>query len=155
MPESDNRNVLHIGSAPRAGHPEITLAVADTVRARIRNAGGTLTVWTVLREDVYETKFGDGFYLHVRGIALNSSDAQILADLASDSQWVKWHVKSYRLGLKDGFPILLQSWPKEEEFTLDQFVAILAEIGPSATASKLHTGTGLRKDGPFIALPEK
>jgi hypothetical protein len=33
------------------------------------------------------------------------------------------------------------------------FVAILCEIPPGGTASKLHTGSGLRKDGPLLALP--
>jgi hypothetical protein len=44
--------------------------------------GAGLTVWAVLNEDVYETQFGDGFYLRAHGLALNSADAQKLADLA-------------------------------------------------------------------------
>jgi hypothetical protein len=30
---------------------------------------------------------------------------------------------------------------------------LLCEIPPGGTASKLHTGSGLRKDGPLLALP--
>jgi len=30
---------------------------------------------------------------------------------------------------------------------------LLCEIPPDGTASKLHTGSGLRKDGPLLALP--
>ena len=46
--------------------------MADAVAARIKAAGGDLTVWAVLREDVHETRYGDGFYLHLRGAALNA-----------------------------------------------------------------------------------
>lgn len=155
MPDQDQRNVLHVGAPARPGNPEITPAMADAVAARIAAAVGALTVWAVLREDVYETRFGDGFYLHLRGAALNETDARALAALAGEAEWVKWHIKPYRLGLKDGVPVLLKSWPKEEEFTLDEFVAVLAEIAPGGSASKLHTGTGRREDGPFVELPEK
>ena len=40
--------------------------------------GGPFTVWAVLHEDVYETKHGDGFFLHIHGLALNSEDAHRL-----------------------------------------------------------------------------
>jgi hypothetical protein len=39
-----------------------------------------------------------------------------------------------------------------EGFTVNDVVLIVSEIPPGATASKLHTGTGHRKDGPFISL---
>ena len=154
MPISDERNVLHIGPPQRPGDPEITPAMADSVSARVREAGGVLTVWAILHEDLYETSYGDGFYLHVRGIAFNSVDAQRLIDFAGNSEWSRWHIKGYRLGLENGLPAFLRPWPKEEEFTIRDFVAILAEIPPGAIASKLHTGTGERKDGPFITIPE-
>jgi hypothetical protein len=153
MSTHDERNMLHVGAPRRPGDPEITPAIAEVVRARIQEAGGKLVVWAVLHEDVYETRFGDGFYLHVRGIALNSKDAHALAELAGDSEWVKWHVKGYQLGLENSLPALMRPWPKEEEFTLDEFVAILAEIPPEGTASKLHIGSGWRKDGPLLTLP--
>ncbi|MBI1182523.1 MAG: hypothetical protein GC201_18430 [Alphaproteobacteria bacterium] len=153
MPDLDQRNILHVGAPMRPGDPEITSAMADAVSARITVAGGSLPVWAVLHEDVYETRLGDGFYLHLRGAALNEADAQALAALAGDAEWVKWHVRAYRLGLKNGVPVLLKSWPKEEEFTLDEFVTVLAEIPPGGVASKLHTGTGRREDGPFVELP--
>jgi hypothetical protein len=50
-----------------------------SVRQRINEAGGVLTVWAVPNEDVYEKQFGDGFYIHARDLALNSTDAQSLA----------------------------------------------------------------------------
>lgn len=59
-----------------SGETGITPAMVESVRQRINDAGGTLTVWAVLHEDVYESKFGDGTYLHVHGLALNSADPQ-------------------------------------------------------------------------------
>lgn len=154
MPLPDKRNVLHFGP-DRSGNAEITTEMVETVRQRIKDAGGVLTVWAVLHEDVYETRFGDGRYLHLHGIALNSADAQRLADLAGNSEWVKWHVRSYRVGLVDGQPSFLALSHEEEEFNINRLVEILCEIPPGGTASKLLTGTGLRKDGPFISLTEK
>lgn len=155
MSTKDERNVLHIGPPARPGEPEITSLMADAVRQRIADAGGDLTVWAVLREDLYETRLGDGFYLHVKGIALNGDDAHQLAALAGDSEWTKWHVKSYRLGLNNDLPAFLAARSVSDEFRIGDFVAILSEIPPGGAASKLHTGTGRREDGPFIALPEK
>jgi hypothetical protein len=155
MSADDERNILQIGPPARAGATEITPAMAEALRQRITNAGGTLTVWAVLREDVYETRLGDGFYLHVKAIALMGADARQLAAVGGDAEWVKWHVKSYRLGLKDNMPAFLAARPESDEFRIGDFVAIIAEIPPGGSASKLHTGTGRRVDGPFISLPEK
>jgi hypothetical protein len=153
VPQSDKRNVLHVGPPRRPGETGITHAMVESVMTLIKGAGGTLTIWGVLHEDVYESKFGDGFYLHLHGAALNGADAQRLADLAGISEWVKWHVRSYRLGLDNGQPSFLALWRPEEEFTINKLVAILAEIPPGSTASKLLTGTGHRKDGPLLSLP--
>jgi hypothetical protein len=87
MPVYDPRNILHIGPPQRAGDTEMTPAMADTVRQRIQDAGGKLLVWAVLHEDRYETLYGHGFYIHVRGIALNSKDAHAVAELAGESEW--------------------------------------------------------------------
>jgi hypothetical protein len=154
MPGPDKRNILHIGPPEHPGGIAVTPAMVESVRQRIKDAQGALTVWAVLHEDVYESKFGDGTYLHVHGLALNSADAQKLAALGGgDSEWVKWHVRSYRLGLKDNMPEFTALWRPEEEFTIGQFVAILSEMPSGGTASKLLTGTGHRKDGPFVSLP--
>jgi len=153
MASDDKRNILRIGPPAHPGEAEITPAMIEAVLKRIKDAGGILTVWAVLHEDVYETDFGDGFYLHVRGIALNSADAHRLADLAGgDSKFSKWHVRSYRLGLENDLPSFLALWRPEEEFTINQFVAILSEIPPGGTASKLLTGSGRRKDGPLLSI---
>jgi hypothetical protein len=154
MPLPDDRNILKLGPPQHPGQVEITAAMVESVRERIKEAGGVLTVWAVLNEDVYETQLGDGFYLHVHGLALNSADAQKLAALGGgDSEWVKWHVRSYRLGLKDNAPVFTALRRPEEEFRIGDFVVLLCEIPPGGTASKLLTGTGHRKDGPLLSLP--
>ena len=155
MPVYDERNILHIGPPQREGDTEITPAMADTVRQCIMDAGGKLLVWAVLHEDRYETLYGDGFYIHVRGIALNAKDAHVLADLAGESEWVRWHIKGYELGLENGQPAFLKSWSEEEEFRIGDFVEILSTMAPGQTASKLCTGTRWWRDGPFIELPAK
>ncbi len=155
MPVNDERNILKIGPDKRANYDEITPAMVDAVRQRIADAGGALVAWAVLHEDTYETKYGDGYYRHVKGIALNSIDAQRLGDMAGNSEHAQWTVKGYRLVLENGMPAFARPWTEAEEFTIGDFVAILAEIPQGATASRLHTGTGRRKDGPFIELPAK
>ncbi len=66
---------------------------------------------------------------------------------------MKWHVRSYRIGLENDLPVFTGLGRAEEEFTIGDFVALLCEIPPGGTASKLLTGTGLRKDGPLLSLP--
>ena len=154
MPSDDKRNMLRIGPPEHSGETEITPAMIESVLKIINDAGGILTVWAVLHEDVYESRYGDGTYLHLHGIALNSADTHRLAALAGGySEWVKWHVRSYRIGLKDNAPVFTALWRPEEEFRIGDLVAILCEIPPGGTASKLLTGTGLRKDGPLLSLP--
>jgi len=154
MQSAEDRNILRMGPPDHPGGTEITPAMVESVCQRINDAGGVLTVWAVLHEDVYESRYGDGLYLHVHGLALNSADAHRLAALGGgDSELGKWHVRSYRLGLKDNAPVFTALWRPEEEFRVGDFVAILYEIPPGGTASKLLTGTGLRKDGPLLSLP--
>lgn len=153
MQSAEERNKLHIGPPQHPGGTEITQAMVESVRQRIKDAGGALTVWAVLHEDVYESRYGDGTYLHVHGLALNSADAQRLAALGGgDSDLEKWHVRSYPLGLKDNAPVFTALGRPEEEFRIGDFVALLCEIPPGGTASKLLTGTGQRKDGPLLSL---
>ncbi len=154
MPLPDDRNILKFGPPQYAGQTEITPAIVESVRQRIKEAGGVLTVWAVLHEDVYETRMGDGFYLHAYGLALNSGDAHRLAALGGgDSELVKWHVRSYPLGLENDLPVFTGLARDEEEFRIGDFVVLLCEIPPGGTASKLLTGSGFRKDGPLLALP--
>jgi hypothetical protein len=153
MPLPDDRNILKFGPPQYPSETEITPAMVESARQRIEAAGGILTVWAVLNEDVYETRYGDGFYLHAHGLALNSEDAQKLAALGGgDKELEKWHVRSYRLGLENDLPVFTEEWRPGEEFRIGDFVVMLSEIPPGGTASKLLTGTGFRKDGP-LSLP--
>jgi hypothetical protein len=128
----------------------------DAACRRIAAADGALAVWGVLREDMYETRFGDGFYLHLRGLALNAADAERLAALPGQTELTRWHVRPYELRLRDGAPALAQAWRAEEEFSINDFVAVLAEIPPGAGASMLLVGDGAhgRALGPhMLSLP--
>jgi hypothetical protein len=136
MPLPDDRNILKLGPPEYPGRAEISPAMVESVRQRIKDAYGVLTVWAVLHEDVYETQLGDGFYLHVHGLALNSAGAQTLAALGGgDSEWGKWHVRSYRLGLENDLPVFTALWRPEEEFRIGDFVALLCEIPPGVEAA--------------------
>ena len=154
MPISDERNILRMDAG-------ITPAMVETVRQRIREAGGNLAFWAVLHEDLYDSPAyaddddndGGDYGLSLRGVALNSVDADRLAALGPAHQFSKWIVKGYRLGLKDDLPAITNPFASLEGFTINDVVLILSEIPPGATASQLLTGSGCREDGPLLALP--
>jgi len=161
MSFEDKRNVLRIGPPEHPGETEITPAMVEAVRQRIRDAGGSLTIWAVLHEDLYDSPvYADDeddndpdFGRSVRGIALNSVEADRLAALDAPNPFSRWIVKGYRLGLKDGLPAIMNPFASLEGITINDVVEILSEIPPEATASQLLTGSGSRKDGPLLALP--
>jgi hypothetical protein len=126
--------------------------MVEAARRCIAAAGGELEVWGVLREDLYESKFGDGRYLHLRGVALNPEDAQRLAALGDGGEMTHWSVRPYRLRLDHGLPRLTGAWRDEEEFSINDLVEILSEIPPGGTASNLMTGSGAlgRRPGPHM-----
>lgn len=128
-------------------------AMVEGVRDRLERAGGRLDVRAILQEDGYETVLGDGFYLHVRGVALNEADAKRLADVAPRDGYYRWHIRVYEIGLRDGAPAFLAPLKVEEEFKIGDIIALLAEIAPGATASKLYTGWGHARSGQFVCLP--
>jgi len=125
----------------------------EAARDRIEREGGRLTVWAILQEDDYETMLGDGFFLHVHGIALNEGDAIRLAVLAGRDGYVRWHIRPYEIGIENGAPALLAPTKPEEEFKIGDIVALLAEIAPGVTASKLYIGPERPGSGPFVSLP--
>ena len=45
MPFNEERNILRIGPPEHPGEAEITPAMVESVRQRIKDAGGILTVW--------------------------------------------------------------------------------------------------------------
>lgn len=153
MPLQDERNILRMDAG-------ITPAMVDAVRQLIRDAGGSLTIWAVLHEDLYDSPVyaddddndGGGGGLSLRGIALNSMDAERLAALGTTDRFSKWIIKGYRLGLKDDLPAIMNPFASMEGFTINDVVEILSEIPSGDTASKLFTGSGWRRDGPLLAL---
>ncbi len=149
MTADDPRNALTISPGSGEG---VTQAMLDAACGRIARAGGALAIWAVLREDAYETRYGDGLFLHLAAVALNEADAQRLAALAAPSEWVKWHVRELALGLGGALPTLRSPWRREDEFTLGDLVRILAELAPGDSASRLHTGSGRRDAGPSLSL---
>jgi hypothetical protein len=122
------------------------------LHARVAAAGGTLTVWAVLFEDLYETRFGDGCYRYVRGIALNKEHAYRLAALGGNSELVAWHVRAYRIGLIRDLLCFIDEIPDRDSVTMDEFAEIMDEITPDGVASRLLTGDGWqgRKPGPHM-----
>lgn len=120
--------------------------------ARVDAAGGALAVWGVLYEDLYETRLGDGFYLSLRGVALNEADAHKLVALAPSGELTRWHVRRYLLHLADASLRLGAPPAREEEFTVEDFVALLGEIPESGGASRLLVGSGAdgRAPGPNL-----
>ncbi|MGH6952420.1 MAG: hypothetical protein ACREH4_16270 [Vitreimonas sp.] len=148
----DKRDLLHRD----AGAGGVAAANLEAACRRICTAGGALAVWGVLREDMYETRLGDGFYLHLRGLALNRTDAERLAALPGHMDLTRWHVRPYQLRLRDGAPALAQAWRAEEEFSINDFVEILAEIPPAGSASMLMVGDGAHRRTPglhMLSLP--
>lgn len=127
-------------------------AVMRAAAGRVREAGGALDVWGVLREDVYETTFGDGLYLHLRGMALNEAAAHRLAALGGEGELVRWHVRPYRLSAHRDALHLVTALRPEEEFAVADFAELLGEIPPGAVASELLTGAGEhgRAPGPHM-----
>src|ERR1043165_4606049 len=131
MPTLDERHVLHIGPPQRAGDPEVTQAMVDAVTARIPKEG-VLSVWVVLREDVYDRGDGSEESLSLRGVALKSWDAWALADLPGKDEGVKWYVKAWQLAIEDG--VLAPYRPWIDAISINDIVAMVAEIPPGGRA---------------------
>jgi hypothetical protein len=158
MTTGDDRNTLYLGPPDDWHQVEITPPMLERVRERILAAGGALPIWGVMSEDTYETSFGDGFYIHLRGVALDRPDAERLAEIAAaaDANY-KWHIREYRVGLLDGLPALLDPWPLSEEFKINNVVEILSEIPPGGTASRVLIGSnwpGRESERHMLTLPE-
>ncbi len=151
-----NRNILQVAEDGDGSGTGVTPEMVHQARDRILAAGGILDIWCVLQEDTYETSLGDGFYLFFGGIALNEDDAQRLAELDANQQWYRWHIRRRKLGLVADAPAFLDEWPFEELFTIADVVAILAEIPPGGSVSRLLTGSGWKgRSGPdMLALPQ-
>jgi hypothetical protein len=73
--------------------------VVLTLGARLHER--PMLVWAILKEDTYETKFGDGYYAYLDQVFLSEDTARHAAANANENS-VKWHVRAYNL-FADGF----------------------------------------------------
>ncbi|GAA0532452.1 hypothetical protein FHS83_002800 [Rhizomicrobium palustre] len=149
----DERSLLAL--APESGWDDssVTEEMVAAVRARLENAGGTLTFWAVLAEDSYQTAFDDGLTLQLSAIALNEEDAQRLVELAGEEKWTAWHIRAYSLILRDSLPALVEGWREEDDFSLNHIVELLASIAPGDTASALDAGFDRAGNRRVLKLP--
>jgi hypothetical protein len=128
MPGLADHNTFTVSDAAGADpRSTVTAAVLRQVQQRLERAGGTLPVWAIMDEDTYETTLGDGFYLHLRAVAWSVSDAEQMLQQMPSERMTRWHLRSYALGVQNGWPALLQPWPKSEEFYLAQLLRLVAE----------------------------
>ena len=154
MPIDDKRNILRIGPPEHPGETEITPAMVESVRQRIKDAGGILTVWAVLHEDVYETQFGDGFYLHARGIALNSADAERSPRSAAAIRIRKMACQGLQARAERqcaGLHCRHGRTRKNSRSAISWCSS--AKSRPAGPPRSCIRESGLRKDGPLLALP--
>ena len=77
---------------------------------------GPLTVWAVLREDTYETIFGDGYYAYV-AFAYLSEDSAMHTAANTPEEWIEWHVRRYELAAVGSGGCTLRPEPTEAEPT--------------------------------------
>jgi hypothetical protein len=97
----------------------------EPLKRKITEVGGVLTVWGVLREDTYETCFGDGYYAYLPAATLEEAEERHMAATIQEHM-VKWHVRHYELGLADGVPVLLTEVRQFEPVDLATITAALA-----------------------------
>ena len=77
---------------------------------------GPLTVWAVLREDTYETIFGDGYYAYVAFAHLSADSAMHTAANTTEEQ-TRWHVRRYDLAADGSGGCTIRPVPTEGEPT--------------------------------------
>lgn len=73
---------------------------------------GPTVIWAVLKEDSYETVFGDGYYAYVDSVHLSEADAE-LAISAATEDGMKWHVRRYELAWNGAPTISPEPTPSE------------------------------------------
>lgn len=93
LPQADTNPQKGMPFLPDATNAETALA------ARLKDR--PLLVWAVLKEDTYESKFGDGYYAYVAHAFLSEEAARHAAANANE-EWMKWHVRAYNL-FADGY----------------------------------------------------
>jgi hypothetical protein len=88
---------------------------ADThlaLRMDLEQRGGLRSVWGVLREDSYETVFGDGYYAYLEA-AFDTQEEAVAFAADNQERSVNWHIREYELRLIDGEPIVVVVAPSK------------------------------------------
>ena len=86
----------------------------QALSARLRE--GPLTVWATMREDSYETFFGDGYYAYVDQVFPTPTEAARAIETAEDHPMIKWHIRRYDL-IASGENIRIRPAATEQEPT--------------------------------------
>jgi hypothetical protein len=76
------------------------------LRLDLERRGGRRTVWGVLREDTYETAFGDGYYAYLEA-AFDTQEEAVSFAADNQKRSIIWHIREYELRLIDGEPVVI------------------------------------------------
>ena len=91
--------------------------------------GGRVTVWATLREDTYETDFGDGYYAYVDQVFLKPTDAARAVEHAGEAGMIKWHIRRYDLSQRGGRIVVAPSPTAQEPTTVEVLASKLRGTG--------------------------
>ena len=118
---------------PFSGGVERYKAVPKVTDADIINFldKGPRTVWAVLREDTYETSFGDGYYSYVEAVYAAEEDALRFTSEHASEPWIRWHVRCYHLRLERGSPAVSPEPTEAEPTTPATLIAHLLASQPA------------------------
>lgn len=114
--------------APQKGMAILSDATNAETALATRLKDRPLLVWAVLREDTYETRFGDGYYAYVTH-AFVSEEAARHAAANANEEWMKWHVRTYNL-FADGYGGCT-IWPAPTEAEPTKVTSIAAALRAS------------------------
>jgi hypothetical protein len=85
---------------------DIRAAARRALRLDLERRGGQRTVLGVLREDTYETVFGDGYYAYLSAV-FDTKDEAVAFAADNKEHSVTWHIRQYDLRLVDGEPVVI------------------------------------------------
>lgn len=91
---------------------------------------GRRTVWAVLREDTYETVFGDGYYAYVEAVYEAEEDALRFTSKHASEPSFRWHLRCFHLRLERGSPAVSPEPTEAEPTTPATLIAHLLASQP-------------------------
>ncbi|KQY95032.1 hypothetical protein [Brevundimonas sp. Root608] len=93
-----------------------------------RAAQQPVTVWATLREDTYETLFGDGYYAYLDKV-FDSPIAALGRSNEPRGDWVKLHVRRYEISVSSKQPVLSPEPSESEPVTVKDVVEKMLRAG--------------------------